>query len=121
MKKGEVYQYHVEIQGWKDNGSVLMQFFKLHIASFYKNVQKALDEILTELLDAQKRFMEFDEHGKIKMHDETTPVFKEGFKLADYEKAYMEIMDQECPEVEKPIEDVVEEKLNNGTMKALKD
>ena len=66
MKKGVLYQYHIEIENWKEKGSILILFNRANIAAFYQVYQNDLDAIFKELKKLQREFMVF-EKDKIKV------------------------------------------------------
>lgn len=94
MQKGVIYQYHVEIETWKKNGSILMRFHRDAIAIFYQEHQKELERILVELKAMQSEFVEF-ENDEIKRGADGMGIFKEGKTAQTMEEAYMRLMSQE--------------------------
>jgi len=93
MKKGVIYQYHCEIENWKERGSILMLFHKHDIAAFYKTLQAELDTIFQEIKILQQEYVEFDAEGKMIM-DGDKGKFKPGKTKEQFEEAWMALMEQ---------------------------
>ena len=96
MKKGVIYQYHQEIETWKSHGSILIKFHRESIALFYQENQKDLDSIFEELKDLQRSFLEFT-GDELKKDEKDNAIFLQGKTQAQFEEAWMAIMEKEIP------------------------
>lgn len=96
MKKGVLYQYHIEIENWKEKGSILILFNRANIAAFYQVYQNDLDAIFKELKKLQREFMVF-EKDKIKVDNKMQAIFLPGKSQESFEEAYMNLMGQLVP------------------------
>ena len=88
MKKGVIYQYHQEIESWKERGSILIRFHRESIALFYQENQKDLDSIFEELIALQQEALVFED-GKMIIGENNQGVFKEGWDIKKFEDTWM--------------------------------
>ena len=89
MTNGELLNYHNELEGWKQRGSVLALFHRNQINGFYEQYAKRLNIIFDNLKQIDEEFFEYQD-GTVK----TTlignkPVFKKG-KTEEQWKARVE-------------------------------
>lgn len=94
MKKGVIYQYHTEIENWKERGSILIMFHKVEISTFYQIHQADLDTIFQEIKLLQQEYVEFDTEGKMIMEGDSGK-FKPGKTREQFEEAWIKLMEQE--------------------------
>lgn len=100
MKKGQIYGYHLEIQRWFNEGSVLYFFSRSRITDFYKDCSARIDTIVKEIVAMQKQHFVFetiDDKERIKAVD-GQPVLLEGKTMADANQAMQDLMDQTVTE-----------------------
>ena len=94
----DLIRYHQEIQQWQNAGSVLVEFNRSKIKSFYNENSIRLNTCFEKIDKLRMEFLELDEKNQIKWSGEgqdKKPIFKEGKTQEEFDKLYNAIMDGE--------------------------
>lgn len=94
-----IFQYHNEIENWKQTGSALYYFNLPQINSFYKKYNKQLNIVSGRINDLAGKYFETEEIKgikQIKKNPEGKEILRDGLSGADYRIELDEILNGVC-------------------------
>lgn len=97
MKKGTIYDYHVELQNWKRQGTVLEIFFGPHIMAFYQEYGDVINQVEREILDLRKKVYQHDPEGRVLVGADQQPILMDGITREEANRLLTELFEQPLP------------------------
>lgn len=96
MRKGTIYDYHIELQSWKRQGTILEIFFGAHILAFYQEYGDVIQSIEAEIMSLRHKLYVHDPDGKVCVEN-NEPVLLSGITRDEANKQFTALLEQPLP------------------------
>jgi hypothetical protein len=94
MKKGDLWNYHMEIQDLGARKSILSMLLGPQIKAFYAEFGPCIEDIDRELAEIRAQHYILDEAGRVRRDAANNVMIKAGTTMPEIQKAFQDLLSQ---------------------------